>query len=678
MTVVGTRNSSPRDVVPPRETRLHAPKAAELATTIHLPADPTSGTSTTLPVRKQQAQRQLLRLLPSNEDHSTLVGPPTSLSNAMPTTSAQFVQASGTIPSLATRPFHDEQVVIAVSDDDDDDECPATQHAPVARTPPRHPRSTSSSPSIRCPTCSKNLTFLNERGQLQHVNACLDQLEQFECNKLARQAAGPSRTGSTNNAVVAVATPAVALMPCKVCGIELAGKTTAQRVNHLKQCGRFYGVNVQQLITDESAAAAPPPTSADGSVAVPAVPTNNNAFDLLMKNAQTASMALVPPPPFGVGATSAKNNKKRKPSAGAAASWTSKHREANTCPQYKLIRGTSIVVDGFQYANPALSKVYFLTHFHSDHYMGLTKSFSAGIIYCTPVTAKLVLLCLGVNKKYVHPLAMNQPHVLPDQQAQVTFIEANHCPGAALVLFQVRGGKTYLHTGDFRYDSSMLENRHLVRFAHQEPPLDAVYLDTTYCEPQYCHPTQAVAIAETKRLVDAHAQDRALFLFGSYSIGKERLYMDVAHHLRRKVFVERSKYSLLSCFDWPASDMDLVTMESSVTNLHVVPMGSLNFDVMAGLLSKHRLRFQKVIAFQPTGWTFSGKSKLSTKRMQANGNLIIYGIPYSEHSSFEELCAFVKAFKPTKIIPTVNCAKSQKQVDLLRQTCFHNITHHFK
>ncbi|KAH9096108.1 hypothetical protein LEN26_017602 [Aphanomyces euteiches] len=546
----------------------------------------------------------------------------------------------------------------------DDENCPSTQRAenyspPLAPLSP--PTATTTSSVVRCPTCGKNLTFLNALGQNQHVNNCLDQMELFERNKKQPKPSPSVQTTLTPATPPPQQPQAPILHPCTVCGIELCGKSTPQRVQHTKACARRFGVNVQSLRIDEEDAPAPDP-----SVEPPSVPQISNAFDMLMKNAQTASLSVGQPPRAGTG-------KKRKPS-----SMFNKPKDGYPCPQYKIIRGTTIVVDGFQYAKPSLSKVYFLSHFHSDHYTGLTKSFSAGIIYCTPVTAKLVLLCLGVDQKYIHPLPLNQPYVLPDQQAQVTFIDANHCPGAALILFQLRGGKTYLHTGDFRYDASMLESRFLLRFAHQEPVLDGVYLDTTYCEPQYCHPTQAVAIAEAKRLIDYHENDRALFLFGSYSIGKERLFMDVAHHLQRKVYVERSKLSLLSCFEWPESEMAMLTLEPSITNLHVVPMGSLNFEVMAALLSKHRLRFHKIIAFRPTGWTFSGKHKLSSMRSQSDGKLIIYGIPYSEHSSFEELCAFIKAFKPASIIPTVNCTKSQQQVDLLRQTSFHNITHHFK
>ncbi|RHY26899.1 hypothetical protein DYB32_007186 [Aphanomyces invadans] len=218
--------------------------------------------------------------------------------------------------------------------------------------------------------------------------------------------------------------------------------------------------------------------------------------------------------------SSAMAGKKRK--AGSSSSWSRYNSKGNMpCPQYKLIQGSTIVVDGFQYANPSLSTVYFLSHFHSDHYTGLTKAFSAGMIYCTAVTAKLVLHCLGVNKKYVHPLPLNQPYVLPDQQGQVTLIEANHCPGAALILFQLRGGKAYLHTAIDSLSDMLIKSLLWMSVVHR---LRVV---------RKTNDLQDVAIGEVKRLVDLHDGGRVLFLFGSYSIGKERLFMEVRQRCLR-------------------------------------------------------------------------------------------------------------------------------------------------
>lgn len=53
----------------------------------------------------------------------------------------------------------------------------------------------------------------------------------------------------------------------------------------------------------------------------------------------------------------------------------------------------------------------------------------------------------------------------------------------------------------------------------------------------------------------------------------------------------------------------------------------------------------------PPGWSYQKKG-LQTRR---EGNVTIYGIPYSEHSSFAELRDCVKRLRPKRIIPTVNC-----------------------
>lgn len=58
--------------------------------------------------------------------------------------------------------------------------------------------------------------------------------------------------------------------------------------------------------------------------------------------------------------------------------------------------GTSMMVDGFAFTNPRC-KVYFLTHCHSDHTVGLTNSFNAGTIWCSPVRC-----VVGVSNEVRH------------------------------------------------------------------------------------------------------------------------------------------------------------------------------------------------------------------------------------------------------------------------------------
>lgn len=113
----------------------------------------------------------------------------------------------------------------------------------------------------------------------------------------------------------------------------------------------------------------------------------------------------------------------------------------------------------------------------------------------------------------------------------ITFLPANHCPGAAMVVLQRPGAAPVLHCGDCRYERGAF---------HALPELAALrgrvtlHLDTTYCAPQHTFPLQREVVAEVVRVCREAAERAAgagrgppLFVFGSYTIGKERLFLEV-------------------------------------------------------------------------------------------------------------------------------------------------------
>lgn len=177
------------------------------------------------------------------------------------------------------------------------------------------------------------------------------------------------------------------------------------------------------------------------------------------------------------------------------------------CPFYKIMPGLSICVDAFRYGAVAGCQAYFLSHFHSDHYIGLTSSWNHGPIYCSRVTGNLVRQQLRVDPKYVVDLDFEDTTDVPGTNGvRVTMISANHCPGSSLFLFEKTVGKKangqprlqrILHCGDFRACTMHVQHPLLMPNVQDqitgkttEQKIDVCYLDTTYLNPRYAFPSQ--------------------------------------------------------------------------------------------------------------------------------------------------------------------------------------------
>jgi L-ascorbate metabolism protein UlaG (beta-lactamase superfamily) len=398
-------------------------------------------------------------------------------------------------------------------------------------------------------------------------------------------------------------------------------------------------------------------------------------------------------------------------------------RSNRKCPFYKQVQDTNFIVDGFGYSYDSTRHVtaWFLSHFHSDHYIGLHSSFSQGAIFCSEITARFVIKNLGVKARHVVGLPMNERVIIDG--VGVTLIDANHCPGAVMFLFEVPlpnhaaasdnqdsasssaemepKKRVILHTGDFRYNPSM--NSFLVNIV-PDKKFDVVYLDTTYCDPKHCFMPQSESILyivkkvreelcnasvvqsrQTSMLEFVHTgteicdevdgssavrfrQYDVLFLVGAYTIGKERIPMTLAREFGLQIGVPASRMRhIRMCFDAATCETWFTT---SLANscLHIVPMSVMNLGTLQSYAQDNAKRFgrtySRVVAIRPTGWT-----GLECKIVQRPG-VTLYSVPYSEHSSFPELVRFVQFAKPHKIIPTVNNSSGEATrslVQLLRR-----------
>ncbi|KAJ2705151.1 DNA cross-link repair protein PSO2/SNM1 [Coemansia spiralis] len=463
-------------------------------------------------------------------------------------------------------------------------------------------------------------------------------------------------------------------------------------------------------------------------------------------------------------------------------------RSNRPMPDYKRMPHTSFTVDAFQYGRLEFCTGYFLTHFHSDHYGGLTRAFS-GELYCSRITANCVRDRLGINPNRIHELPTNTRCLV--QGVNVTLIDANHCPGAAILLFEVPlDGRLVriVHTGDFRATRAQIAQILCVFGTSIDQPVtpamlaaaaegapdvsgrlsplvDFIYLDTTYLDPGYSFPKQSAvvdAVAElctrahndpeflpallqrrgkpsstsapghsgkqaavsliTRWFRSAQAaagatKQRVLFVVGSYTIGKERLFVEIALRLGARIYVTPEKYRMLQAVGSP-SLLAMLTTDMACAQVHAVPMGQITMQRLAEYLDTVRKAgapFTSIVAFKPTGWSHAGHAyatrpppeypqpldQAAADRAWADGGaaglaaalaraarmdgwdgasgdqwpgpaglrphgmsakVAIFPVPYSEHSSFAELAAFVCSLKAARVIATVPAAGAQGQL----------------
>ena len=347
---------------------------------------------------------------------------------------------------------------------------------------------------------------------------------------------------------------------CPICGGSLRGATEAQASGHVNSCldGRPTSLPALQVKHEDerpgqsSTAASAPRRFQRAAIARPgqqnpySIARSDNkgsAFSRLMSgHAEDAAWA-----------------------EAASNEAQSRGRPAyeRTCPFYKIMPGLYICVDAFRYGKVEGQNAYFLSHFHSDHYIGLTSSWCHGPIYCSKVTANLVRQQLRVDPKYVVSLEFEEKVEIPNTKGvSVTMLPANHCPGSSLYLFEKvvgidKAGKAklnrILHCGDFRACPAHVQHPLLkpdvidtITGQTKAQTIDTCYLDTTYLTPKYAFPSQ-------QDVIDACAQM-------CVSLSKE--IVDTSDEWE-KVNLERAGSTMNRFLERGNSDTSLVKTEES-------------------------------------------------------------------------------------------------------------------
>ncbi|KAI1278213.1 artemis protein [Xylaria sp. FL0933] len=207
----------------------------------------------------------------------------------------------------------------------------------------------------------------------------------------------------------------------------------------------------------------------------------------------------------------------------------------------------------------------FLSHVHSDHLAGL-ETFDGSFIYCSAATKEILLrlekksvrlnYARGIledprQQTYKHlekklkPLPLDTPvtiELAPERSLQVTLLDANHCVGAVMFLFE-GAGKAVLYTGDIRCEerfmTALTQNPNIIEYSSRLKTLDRIYLDTSVLD-DYPLRTKAEGLAELLEQVQKYPKD-TIFHFQAWTYGYEEVWIALSKALNSKIHVDEYK-----------------------------------------------------------------------------------------------------------------------------------------
>ncbi|XP_067913754.1 5' exonuclease Apollo isoform X2 [Heterodontus francisci] len=207
----------------------------------------------------------------------------------------------------------------------------------------------------------------------------------------------------------------------------------------------------------------------------------------------------------------------------------------------------------------------------------------------------------------------------------VTLIDSNHCPGSVMFLFDGYFG-TVLYTADFRYTPTMFSHPPL----NTEKRINILYLDNTNCDPESVVPPRQEATQQIKDIINAHPEHNVVI--GLYNLGKESLLIELALTFKTWIVVSPRRFQMFQLLGL----CNVFTSEVGAGRIHVVEQNKIN-------------RFN-MIKWNQTCPTIA---IIPTSRRMKVWHRDVHVVPYSDHSSFQELQEFVARLKPCAIIPVV-------------------------
>nr|CAH7731701.1 unnamed protein product [Callosobruchus chinensis] len=307
--------------------------------------------------------------------------------------------------------------------------------------------------------------------------------------------------------------------------------------------------------------------------------------------------------------------------------------------------GTS--VDRFDGDN-GQSEVYFLSHCHTDHMVGLgSVQFQKNLIdngkyiFGSPITCIILCKMYPDIKNNLKELSAYAPTniKLKSSAFSVTTFPAGHCPGSVMFLFE--GKLKILYTGDFRvHKGDIRKFKYFYDSFNNVKCIDKIYLDTTFFSKEFLKfPKREDSLNELCMIIKEWLDMGSLYMINlitSAKYGYEYLFIEIYRTLGMPIHVNQEVYDFYCLI--PEMDKSITTI-GSVTRIH--SSCGPTHHTTCSYKTYGVVKPVKVSAFR---WNQENLSKgISVV------DPYMHYVCYSTHASYEEAVDLIQFLKPKEV-----------------------------
>ena len=265
---------------------------------------------------------------------------------------------------------------------------------------------------------------------------------------------------------------------------------------------------------------------------------------------------------------------------------------------------------------------------------------------------------LKVPETFIHVLEVGETYefeITNGVNFHVELINSSHFSNSSVMyLFHGYFG-TILVTGDFRYDPSLFIDSPLTPYVEQQNTdkvIDICYLDNTYCSQAYeSIPTKKEALLKLFSYFEENLKHNKKFLIKFNKFGNELALIELSKRFNCKILVSKERFMRYKMLLETESSELFTSKYDHGIFIEVEDVEDRRFS--STLVDKFGIK-----NICPIALTID---KIFKKT---------FNLPYTEHSSFDELTEFIRKLKPKSIIATVKSSSLFSSSKIDDMSCF--------